>query len=50
MEALARVYQGREADKLGELAHHAFEGRLWDRAVTYLRQARRRALMWFCAF
>ena len=43
MEALARVYQGREADRLGELAHHAFEGRVWDQAVTYLRQAGRRA-------
>ena len=43
MEALALVYEGREGDRINQLAHHAFEGRVWDRAVTYLRQAGRRA-------
>jgi predicted ATPase len=43
MEALSRIYAGREGDKIGELAHHAFEGRVWDRAIGYLRQAGRRA-------
>lgn len=31
-------------EQLDSLAHHAFHGELWDRAVEYLRRAGRRAL------
>jgi predicted ATPase len=31
-------------EQLDRLAHHAFHGELWDRAVEYLRRAGRRAL------
>ena len=44
MEAMALVYEAREDEKIDELAHHAFEGRVWDRAAGYLRRAGRRAL------
>jgi transcriptional regulator with AAA-type ATPase domain/tetratricopeptide (TPR) repeat protein len=43
MEAMLAVYAGREDERINELAHHAFEGRAWDRAAGYLRRAGRRA-------
>ena len=43
MDAMALVYAAREDEKISELAHHAFEGRVWDRAASYLRRAGRRA-------
>jgi transcriptional regulator with AAA-type ATPase domain/predicted ATPase len=43
MEAIAHVYAARENEKINELAHHAFEGHVWDRAEGYLRRAGRRA-------
>jgi transcriptional regulator with AAA-type ATPase domain/predicted ATPase len=43
MDALASVYASRENEKINELAHHAFECRVWDRAAGYLRRAGRRA-------
>jgi tetratricopeptide (TPR) repeat protein len=43
MNAMALVYEARADEKINELAHHAFEGRVWDRAVGYLRRAGRRA-------
>ncbi len=43
MDAMSLVYATREDEKIHELAHHAFEGRVWDRAATYLRRAGRRA-------
>jgi tetratricopeptide (TPR) repeat protein len=36
MEAL---YPGRLAEHIERLAHHAFHGEVWGKAVTYLRQA-----------
>jgi class 3 adenylate cyclase/tetratricopeptide (TPR) repeat protein len=33
-----------ERDEVERLAHHAFSGELWERAVTYLRQAGQRHL------
>jgi transcriptional regulator with AAA-type ATPase domain/tetratricopeptide (TPR) repeat protein len=42
MEAMALVYEAREDEKIDELAHHAFEGRVWPRAAEYLRRAGRR--------
>jgi predicted ATPase len=43
MEAMTVVYAAREDEKINELADHAFEGRVWDRAAGYLRRAGRRA-------
>jgi tetratricopeptide (TPR) repeat protein len=43
MDAMARVYPARQDEKINELAHHAFEGQVWDQAVGYLRRAGRRA-------
>jgi tetratricopeptide (TPR) repeat protein len=43
LEAMLRVYKVREDEKLDELAHHAFAGRVWNRAAGYLRRAGRRA-------
>jgi len=39
VEAIERLYSDSLTDKIGHLAHHAFHGHVWDRAVTYLRQA-----------
>jgi tetratricopeptide (TPR) repeat protein len=33
------LYADRTAEQLERLAHHALRGELWDKAVTYLRQA-----------
>ncbi|PYM20427.1 MAG: hypothetical protein DMD81_01750 [Candidatus Rokuibacteriota bacterium] len=45
---IARTIEGepqdRRAEQLERLAHHAFHGELWDRAVTSLREAGLRAL------
>ena len=41
--ALERVYGERAGEQVERLAHHAFHGDLWDRAVGYLRQAGVRA-------
>jgi tetratricopeptide (TPR) repeat protein len=39
VEAIERLSPDRLADQVEQLAHHAFRGELWDKAVTYLRQA-----------
>jgi tetratricopeptide (TPR) repeat protein len=39
VETLERLYPDRLAEHIEQLAHHAFRGEFWDRAVTYLRQA-----------
>jgi DNA-binding NtrC family response regulator/tetratricopeptide (TPR) repeat protein len=36
---IERLYPDRLAEHVEELAHHAFRGDLWEKAVTYLRQA-----------
>jgi tetratricopeptide (TPR) repeat protein len=43
MDAMLVVYADREDEKISELAHHAFAGRVWERAAGYLRRAGRRA-------
>ncbi len=43
LDAMSAVYADREDEKINELAHHAFEGRVWERAAGYLRRAGRRA-------
>jgi len=38
-EAIERLYPTRLADHVERLAHHAFEGEVWDKAHEYLHQA-----------
>jgi class 3 adenylate cyclase/tetratricopeptide (TPR) repeat protein len=42
--AIEAVYQGRLADQVDLLAHHAVNAGLWDKAVTYCRQAGKKAV------
>ena len=39
LEAIERLYGDRLAEQVELLAHHAFHGELWEKALTYLRQA-----------
>ena len=41
---IERLYPDRLAEHIERLAHHAFRGDLWEKAVTYLRQAGAKAL------
>ncbi|MGH7354294.1 MAG: AAA family ATPase [Candidatus Rokuibacteriota bacterium] len=43
-DAIERMAGERTGEHAERLAYHAFKGELWDRAVTYLRQAGARAL------
>ncbi len=43
VEALERLHENRLGEHVEALAHHAFLGELWDKAVRYLRQAGARA-------
>jgi predicted ATPase/class 3 adenylate cyclase len=38
LEAIERLYEGRLAEHVDRLAHHAFRGEVWDKAMHYLRQ------------
>src|SRR5262245_39530452 len=42
-EAIERLSNDRIAERAERLAHHALRGEMWERAVTYLRQAGLRA-------
>ena len=44
MATIERLYADRLAEHVERLAHHAFRGDLWEKAVTYLRQAGVKAL------
>jgi predicted ATPase len=44
VETLETLYRDRLIEQVERLAHHAFRGELWDKAVTYLRQAGAKAL------
>jgi tetratricopeptide (TPR) repeat protein len=44
MEALERLYPDRLGEHVDLLAHHAFRGEVWAKAVTYLRQTGAKAL------
>src|SRR5262245_22433050 len=44
VETIERIYDDRLAEHVDRLAHHAFLGRDWANAVTYLRQAGAKAL------
>ena len=39
VETIERLYPDRLAEHVERLAHHAFRGEVWEKAVTYLRQA-----------
>ncbi|MGI8423529.1 MAG: AAA family ATPase [Chloroflexota bacterium] len=39
VETIERLHPDRLAQQIERLAHHAFRGEAWDKAVTYLRQA-----------
>ena len=39
MEALETLAGDRPAEQVDRLSHHAFRGEVWDKALTYLRQA-----------
>jgi class 3 adenylate cyclase/tetratricopeptide (TPR) repeat protein len=43
VEAMESLYAERIPEHVDRLAHHAFQGELWDQAVGYLRQAGARA-------
>jgi len=44
VEALEALYRDRLAEQVERLAHHAFRGEVWEKAVTYLRHAGTKAL------
>jgi predicted ATPase len=44
VETIERIYPGRLAEHVDRLAHHAFLGEDWAKAVTYLQQAGAKAL------
>jgi class 3 adenylate cyclase/tetratricopeptide (TPR) repeat protein len=44
VEAIEALYPDRLAEQVERLAHHAFRGEVWEKAVTYLRQAGAKAL------
>ncbi len=43
VEAIEQLYPDRLAEHVERLAHHAFRGEVWDKAVDYLRRAGSRA-------
>jgi class 3 adenylate cyclase/tetratricopeptide (TPR) repeat protein len=44
VETLQALYPDRLTEQVERLAHHAFRGEVWEKAVTYLRQAGAKAL------
>ncbi|HSF32322.1 MAG TPA: adenylate/guanylate cyclase domain-containing protein [Candidatus Tectomicrobia bacterium] len=44
VEAIEQLYADQQAEQVERLAHHAFQGEMWDKAVAYLRQAGAKAL------
>ncbi len=49
VEVMEGLYPDRLAEEVDRLAHHAFRGEVWDKALRYLRQAGRKATS-RCAF
>jgi predicted ATPase len=43
VEAIEKLYSDRLAEQVELLAHHAFRGELWEKAVDYLHQAGKKA-------
>jgi class 3 adenylate cyclase/tetratricopeptide (TPR) repeat protein len=46
LAALEQLYPGRLMEQADRLAHHAFRGEVWDKALRYLRQAGVEASQW----
>lgn len=44
VEAIERLYEDRLAEQIERLAHHAYCGEVWGKAVEYLRQAGAKAM------
>jgi class 3 adenylate cyclase/tetratricopeptide (TPR) repeat protein len=44
LDAIEALYPKRLIEQVERLAHHAFRGEVWEKAVTYLRQAGAKAL------
>jgi tetratricopeptide (TPR) repeat protein len=44
VENLEALYRDRLAEQVERLAHHAFRGEVWDKALTYYRQAGAKAV------
>ncbi len=44
VEAIEALYSDRVTEHVEQLAHHAFRGEAWEKAVTYLRQAGTKAI------
>jgi predicted ATPase len=44
VETLEALYPDRLAEQVERLAHHAFRGEVWDKALTYYRQAGAKAV------
>jgi class 3 adenylate cyclase/tetratricopeptide (TPR) repeat protein len=44
VEAVEQLYPDHPAEQIDRLAHHAFQGEMWDKAVAYLRQAGAKAI------
>jgi predicted ATPase len=44
VEAIETLHPDRITEQVERLAHHAFRGEVWEKAVTYLRQAGAKAL------
>jgi class 3 adenylate cyclase/tetratricopeptide (TPR) repeat protein len=47
VEALEALYPNRLDEQVERLAHHAFRGEMWDKALTYFRQAGTKAVSRF---
>src|SRR5262249_33535317 len=45
IEATEALYAGRLAEHVGRVAYHASRGEVWEKAVSYLRQAGTKAFM-----
>src|SRR5204862_4933535 len=43
VEAIEKLYSDRISEQIELLAHHAFRGELWEKAVDYLHQAGKKA-------
>src|SRR5262249_24540306 len=45
VENLEALYPDRLAEQVERLAHHAFRGEVWNKALTYVRQASAKAVV-----
>ncbi|MBI4610123.1 MAG: sigma 54-interacting transcriptional regulator [Candidatus Rokubacteria bacterium] len=45
VDAIERLHPGRLGEQIERIAHHAFRGEVWGKALTYLRQAGAKAAL-----